>query len=203
MDITRIGLTFVSACPVMSKTPIDASGIIPISQNDVAGIPSIALSIPDFEGQAILRIFSNSTQSQIGCYSGVVTNGSSFSQPAWISSILGGLTIIAIVASFATAIYGENVPEMRKHYAHSFSVLIVFAVWQHIFFSGALSLNWPSVLVAFWSNYAWAGGIIYTEAMQNTINNFIGSNKGNLSHCLLYTSPSPRDGLLSRMPSSA
>ena len=26
---------------------------------------------------------------------------------------------------------------------------------------------------------------------------------GHLSHCLLYTSPSPRDGLLSRMPSSA
>ena len=25
----------------------------------------------------------------------------------------------------------------------------------------------------------------------------------NLPHCLLYTSPSPRDGLLSRMPSSA
>ena len=24
-----------------------------------------------------------------------------------------------------------------------------------------------------------------------------------LNHCLLYTSPSPRDGLLSRMPSSA
>ena len=24
-----------------------------------------------------------------------------------------------------------------------------------------------------------------------------------LTHCLLYTSPSPRDGLLSRMPSSA
>ena len=24
-----------------------------------------------------------------------------------------------------------------------------------------------------------------------------------ISHCLLYTSPSPRDGLLSRMPSSA
>ena len=26
---------------------------------------------------------------------------------------------------------------------------------------------------------------------------------GRLKHCLLYTSPSPRDGLLSRMPSSA
>ena len=26
---------------------------------------------------------------------------------------------------------------------------------------------------------------------------------GQIRHCLLYTSPSPRDGLLSRMPSSA
>ena len=29
------------------------------------------------------------------------------------------------------------------------------------------------------------------------------NRKGNLEGCLLYTSPSPRDGLLSRMPSSA
>ena len=28
-------------------------------------------------------------------------------------------------------------------------------------------------------------------------------NVGKLNSCLLYTSPSPRDGLLSRMPSSA
>ena len=28
-------------------------------------------------------------------------------------------------------------------------------------------------------------------------------NKNDLNACLLYTSPSPRDGLLSRMPSSA
>ena len=42
-------------------------------------------------------------------------------------------------------------------------------------------MNWPSVLVAFWSNYAWAGGMIYSENMQNTINDFIGANKGNTS----------------------
>ena len=30
-----------------------------------------------------------------------------------------------------------------------------------------------------------------------------GKKKGGLRNCLLYTSPSPRDGLLSRMPSSA
>ncbi|ORY18802.1 hypothetical protein BCR34DRAFT_294858 [Clohesyomyces aquaticus] len=184
----RFDLTFnpcsaniASLCPMKAGTPIEANGIIPISQSDVAGIPPIALSIPDFEGEAILRIFSNSTQTEIGCFSAVVTNGNTFSQPAAVGSILGIFTFIAVIASFVTAIYGDNIPVMRKHYAHSLSVLVVFAVWHHIYFSGALSMNWPSVLVAFWSNYAWAGGMIYTEAMQNSINNFVGSNKGNTS----------------------
>ena len=96
-----------------------------------------------------------------------------------MGTVLGVFTVIALLASFATAIYGDNILVMRTHYAHSISVLVVFAVFQHIFFTGALSMNWPSVLVAFWSNYAWAGGMIYTESMQNSINKFIGSNKGN------------------------
>lgn len=128
-----------------------------------------------------MRIFANSSQSEIGCFSAIVTNGNTFSQPAAIGTILGIFTLVAVIASFATAIYGDNILEMRKHYAHSLSVLVVFAVWHHIYFTGALSMNWPKVLVAFWSNYAWAGGMIYTKSMQNTINNFIGSNKGNTS----------------------
>jgi len=171
----------ISACPVKAPTPIEANGIIPVSPSDVAGIPSIALGIPDFEGEAILRIFANSTQSEIGCFSAVVTNGQSFSQVPAVSSTLGVFTFIAVIASFATAIYGDTISVIRKHYAHSLSVGVVFAVWHHIYFSGALSMNWPSVLVAFWSNYAWAGGMIYSEPMQNTINRFIGSNKGNTS----------------------
>lgn len=42
-------------------------------------------------------------------------------------------------------------------------------------------MNWPSVLVAFWSNYAWSAGMIHTQKMQNSINQFIGSNTGNIS----------------------
>lgn len=42
-------------------------------------------------------------------------------------------------------------------------------------------MNWPSVLVAFWSNYAWSAGMIYSQRMQNSINQFIGSNTGNIS----------------------
>src|SRR5680860_1182082 len=34
-------------------------------------------------------------------------------------------------------------------------------------------------------------------------NTHFDTTRANIEHCLLYTSPSPRDGLLSRMPSSA
>lgn len=163
------------------SVPIEANGIIPVSQSDVAGIPDIALSIPDFEGQAILRIFANSTESEVGCYSAVVTNGATFSHPSAVGSVLGVFTIVAIAASFATAVYGDHIPTTRTHYAHSLSVLVVFSVFHHIFYTGALSVNWPSVLPAFWSNFAWAGGMIYSESMQNSINQLIGSNKGNTS----------------------
>ncbi|CAI6264100.1 unnamed protein product [Periconia digitata] len=167
-----------NACPLEAGVRLESSAMIPVGQSDVGGIPDLAFSIPDFEGQAIFRIFSNTDQSEIACYSAVMTNGNSFSHPEWVGSILGLFTFVALISSFATAIYGESIGETRKHYAHSTSIMLVFAVWQHIYFSGALSMNWPSVLPAFWSNYAWAGGIIYSGSMQNTINNFVGPNKG-------------------------
>ena len=163
------------------SVPIEANGIIPVSQSDVAGIPPIALSIPDFEGQAILRIFGNSTESEIGCYSAVVTNGATFSQPKAVGTVLGIFTLVALAASLATTVYGDHIPTMRTHYAHSLSIFVVFAVFHHIFFTGALSMNWPSVLAAWWSNFAWSAGMIYSKSMQNSINQFLGSNKGNTS----------------------
>jgi hypothetical protein len=163
------------------SVPITANGIIPVSQSDVAAIPPIALGIPDFEGQAILRIFGNSTQTEIGCYSAVITNGASFSHPSAVGTVLGIFTLVALGASFATAVYGNHIPTMRTHYAHSLSMFVVFAVFHHIFYTGALSMNWPSVLTAWWSNFAWSAGMIYSQSMQNSINQLIGTNRGNTS----------------------
>ena len=176
-----LSLKYHSLCPMNSSVPISADGIIPVDQSDVSGIPAIALAIPDFEGQAILRIFGNSTETEIGCYSALVTNGASFSHPRSIGSVLGIFTLVAVVASLVTAVYGDHIPTMRTHYAHSLSVFVVFAIFHHIYFTGALSMNWPSVLAAFWSNFAWSAGMIYSEPMQNIINQLIGSNKGNTS----------------------
>ena len=182
-------------CPLNASVPISAGGVIPVAPADVATIPSIAYGIPDFEGQAILRIFANSTESEIGCYTGVITNGKTFSQPNSVGTILGICALVAMITSFATAIYGEAVPTMRLHYAHSLSVGVVMAVFQHIFFSGALSVNWPSVLVAWWSNFAWAGGMIYSSSMQNSINSLIGNDIGNTSQVGAAPAGSTQDNL--------
>ena len=63
---------------------------------------------------------------------------------------------------------------MRMHHAHSLSVFVVFETLQTIFFSGALSVEWPAICVAWWSNFAWSAGMIYTPAMVNAINSFVG-----------------------------
>lgn len=169
-----------SMCPMNASVPITAEAVIPVSPSDVSGIPPIALHIPDFEGSAQLLIFANSTQTEIGCFQAVMKNGATFSHPAAVGSTLGIFTIVAIVASFATVIYGASAPQIRTHYAHSLSVLVVFEVFQSIFFSGALSLNWPSVCAAFWSNFAWSAGLIYSSSMVASVNKFVGVN-GNSS----------------------
>ncbi|RCI09809.1 hypothetical protein L249_3894 [Ophiocordyceps polyrhachis-furcata BCC 54312] len=163
-------------CPLNASVPISAFATIPISPNDVAGIPSIALGIPDLEGFARLQIFANSTKTRIGCFQAVMTNGNSFSQPKAVASVLAILTALAVLASFATAVYGLSIPHMRMHYAHSFSVLIVFETFQSIFFSGALTVNWPSVLPAWWSNFAWSAGVFADLPLLDSLSAFTGSD---------------------------
>lgn len=165
-----------SMCPLNATNPIEAFAAIPISPADVSGIPTVALSIPDFEGLARMRIFANSTETEIGCFQAVMTNGQSLSQPAAIGSFIGVVAFFAMIASFITAVYGLSVPHMRMHYAHSFSILVIIETFQSIFFSGALSVSWPSVLPAWWSNFAWASGMIANKHLVRAISSFTGND---------------------------
>ncbi|KAG6090169.1 hypothetical protein E4U15_008061 [Claviceps sp. LM218 group G6] len=165
-----------SMCPLSASVPITAFAAFPISLNDVSGIPSIALGLPDLEGLARVQIFANSTQTQIGCFQASMTNGNSFSHPEAVGSCLGVMILIAVLASFATAIYGLSIPHMRAHYAHSFSIFIIFETFQSMFFSGALSVNWPSVLPAWWSNFAWTAGMIANDRIVRSVSSFTGNS---------------------------
>ncbi|CAF3664617.1 unnamed protein product [Fusarium graminearum] len=163
-----------SLCPLEAGKPIEAYITTSISAGDIAGIPSIALNIPDLEGFSRLRIFANSTQTEVGCLQATMSNGRTFSQPQIVGTILGVFTVFAVLASFATAIYGVQIPHMRMHYAHSFSILIIFETFQSIFFTGALSVNWPALLPAWWSNFAWTAGMFASNNMIEAISPFAG-----------------------------
>jgi hypothetical protein len=180
MTFDPCSVNIYSLCPMNASVPITAFALFQVGQQQMSAIPQIAYEIPDFEGYFRLQLLSNSSQTEIGCFQAVMRNGATFSQPKAVSSILAVFTAVALAASFATAIYGVSIPHMRTHYAHSFSVLIVFETFQSIFFSGALSLNWPSVLSAWWSNFAWAAGLIPATGMLHSIDSFAGV-KGNSS----------------------
>jgi hypothetical protein len=163
-----------SLCPLNASVPITGWAIFQVGPQQVGGIPELAFSIPDFEGFAKLQIFANSSKTEIGCFQAVMRNGNTFSQPESVATVLGVFTLVAIIASFLTAAYGISLPHMRMHYAHSLPVLLVFETFQSIFFTGALAVQWPSVLTAWWSNFAWSAGMIYSHKMVNSLDSFSG-----------------------------
>lgn len=159
-----------SLCPLIASVPVEAWAVFPVGPAQVGGIPNLAFTIPDFEGFVRLQIFANSSRSQVGCFQASMTNGATMSHPRAISSVLAVFTWVTIAASFATAAYGESITHMRTHYAHSISAMVVLETFQSIFFSGALSLNFPSVLIAWWSNLAWSTAQIFSRSMITSMN---------------------------------
>ncbi|KAM5455185.1 hypothetical protein MaudCBS49596_001825 [Microsporum audouinii] len=169
-----------SLCPMNSSRRIVDGGFIPVAPADVSNISPLAFRIPDFEGRAVIRLFSNSTQSQIACYVSTMTNGITLSHPQVVGSILALLISATFVLSLATIIYGEDIANMQARYSHSSSLLVTFTVLHHVYFTGAVSANWPRVLVAFWSNFAPFAGMIYSRSIQSSINRMVGEDKGDL-----------------------
>ena len=67
--------------------------------------------------------------------------------------------------------------------------------------SGKLHEHFP--LVVFQTGSGTQSNMNVNEVISNRAIEMLGGELGSKKPCLLYTSPSPRDGLLSRMPSSA
>ncbi|KAK4660587.1 hypothetical protein QC762_120360 [Podospora pseudocomata] len=179
--VNPCNLNIASLCPVLPDVPFRAWVEIRVGPQQIGGIPDIAYEIPDFEGTTRVQIFASSGQQEAGCFQAAMQNGKSLSHAYAIAPFMGLFTMVAIIASFSTAAYGISVPHMRMHHAHSLSVFIVFDTFQTIFFSGALSVKWPSILVAWWSNFAWSAGFIYAPPFVQSIHSFAGV-QGNLGH---------------------
>ncbi|EEH22073.2 hypothetical protein PABG_04284 [Paracoccidioides brasiliensis Pb03] len=140
-----------------SSIPIEANGILPLSTFGISLLPEVALKIPDFEGAAVLRLFANSSQSEMGCYSSLVTNGVTLAHPFAATSILGMLVLCSIFSSTALEIYGADVA----------------LFW---------TVHCPLTGQACWSpsgqTLPGSLGLFTTKIMQSAINQIIGTRRG-------------------------
>ncbi|KAI5302898.1 hypothetical protein KEM56_000239 [Ascosphaera pollenicola] len=100
--------------------------------------------------------------------------------PRAINSLLIFFTLIAFASSTALALLDADAPAIREHYAHSPSVVVTLAIFHHIFYSSAISVDWPRILVSFWSNYSWLAGMIRIDGMQHSISRVTGSRARDL-----------------------
>lgn len=169
-----------SLCPLNASVPVTGWAVFSVGPQQVGDIPSLAFNIPDFEGSVRLQIFGNTSRSEVGCFQASLTNGNTMAYPQVISPILATFVLVAMLASFATAVHGASISDMRTHYAHSLSVVILFETFQSIFFSGVLQLEFPSVLSAWWSNFAWSAGQIYSTSVVTQVDMTAGI-RGNFS----------------------
>ena len=84
------------------------------------------------------------------------------------------------------------------HFAFVFFVVfggLIYYLWRNCPY-----LHLPAVFWGFWVELS--GSICPLTPLENWLSE-LGGGASYRSSCLLYTSPSPRDGLLARMPSSA
>lgn len=165
-----------SLCPMDADKAVESFIAFPVTPSIVASIPSIAYHIPDLEALVRLQIFSNSTGDEILCVQAAMTNGLTLAQPAKIGVTLGVVTFVAALASFTTLIFGNDMIDVRMHYAHSFSVLLILDTFQSIFLTGMISVDWPAILPAWWSNFAWTMCLFTNKGMLNFVNTWIGRN---------------------------
>ncbi|KAK1825749.1 hypothetical protein QBC39DRAFT_400623 [Podospora conica] len=165
-------LNLSSLCRPNASVPITEWAKIPVGLN----IPLAAFTIPDFEGVARLRFFAGPSETEVGCFQAALKNGNSLSHPGAIGPLLVVFTLVAMITSFASAARGPGIIRRRKHHVHSLPVFFIIDAFQTIFFTGALAVDWPPICVAWWSNFAWAAGLInMVPSLTRSIRSFSGA----------------------------
>jgi Transient receptor potential (TRP) ion channel/ML-like domain len=163
-------------CPVPASS-FSASGNMAIPSQYASMIPSIAFSMPDLEGQAILELKSADTGDEVACIESELTNGKTLQMPgvtyaatAIVASslALSGLTALGTAGHPGSATSSPNFGE-------------VLGWFQTLASSGMLSVQYPSIYRSFTSNFAFAGGLIPWSSLQTTIDNFRNETGGNLT----------------------
>lgn len=179
-------------CPVQAG-PFAATGQIALPESILSGIPSIAFQIPDLEGTVTMNLISRAGENLI-CLEAPVGNGRTLASTSLqvatgvfaLSTILvGGATSMA--ASFSSTLGSGVLSATAPGVASSPGAGDVFLWFQALGTNGMLSVAQPSILRSFYTNFAWASGLVPWMTLQENIDAFRNKTGGNLTASSLTT----------------
>ena len=155
-----------------------ARGSQKIPANFANQIPSIAFSVPDLEGQATIELKAADSGEDLACIQSGVTNGKSV-QVSAVSYIAAGIAGAALALTGLSAL-GGGAGSLGGH-SPSPSFSTVFLWFQGVAMNGMMSVKYPPIYVSFTKNFAFSGGLIPWNSMQNSIDSFRKNTGGNLT----------------------
>ncbi|KAL1997253.1 hypothetical protein VTN49DRAFT_7400 [Thermomyces lanuginosus] len=147
-------------CP-MYAGPLNMESNIPVGEDLVKQIPSIAYNIPDLDGKVRAYIYSAETNKTIACVEADLSNGKTVYQRGvqWTVAVIAGM---GLVASAITSGLGHS--NTAAHVAAN--ALSLFGFFQAQAMIGETSVELPPIVAAWTQNFQWSMGIIRVGFLQ-------------------------------------
>ena len=164
-------------CPVPARS-FFARGNQTIPSNYASMIPSIAFSIPNVDAQATMKLKAKDGGEELACIQSNINNGKTIQIKAlpYAAATIAGA---ALLLSGLSAIGAGGQPGSTSA---SPSFTQVFGFFQTVATTGMYSVNYPSVVRSWSTNFAFSTGLITWNGLQTSIDNFRQSTGGNLTH---------------------
>lgn len=150
-------------CP-LPKYQFSGGGIFPVPPQLLKDIPSIAYSIPDLEAVATLQLTDTTGNANkvVGCVQATLSNGHTAKQSGVLWATVG-LALLALFSSLLHTAIAQSIGAAQWR--------IVDVMWaiQHPAIASLLSLNYPTVFLAYGTNFAWSLGLVNIPSLQSSI----------------------------------
>lgn len=163
-------------CP-LPKGSFSAKGNQSIPKQYADQIPDIAFTLPNLDGMARLELKSVDTNETVACIESTVNNGKSVQVPA-VSYVAAGVAGAALMLSALSALGAAGTPGAATP-SPTFGEVIGW--FQSMALNGMMSVEYPSVYRSFTRNFAFSGGLIPWDEMQEVIDTFRKKTGGNLT----------------------
>ncbi|GAA97333.1 uncharacterized protein L969DRAFT_48524 [Mixia osmundae IAM 14324] len=164
-------------CPLPTYR-FDGATSLAIPSTFTSKIPGIAYIVPDLEAVATLRLTSIDTGAEEACIQAALSNG----KTTYLTAVQWGVAAIALIA-FASTILHTLWPQLlseahKRHSTPEWRLVLLLSYYQHIAFSGMLSVTAPKVFRSYTLNYAWSTFLIRIGPITRSLDRLRGRTGG-------------------------